>query len=115
MMNTITISGIIIRQNEQGFCCLDDIYKASRAKHRTPKIWLKRESTKKLIKGFWRELEIPLPVFIEGLFFAPPEVACWYAIWAGKGFDSFIHRALSRAVDKKDVSPIIQHEHRSLQ
>jgi phage antirepressor YoqD-like protein len=86
-MNELTISGVSIRQDEQGRFCLNDLHKAAgEEKRHQPSDWLRVQQTQELIK----EVEIPgIPGIVskQGLgTFAVKELVYAYAMWISPKF-----------------------------
>lgn len=96
-MNELTISGVSVRQDEQGRFCLNDLHRAAgEEKRHQPSDWLRIQQTQELIN----EVEIPgIPGIVskQGLgTFVVKELVYAYAMWISPKF----HLQVIRAYDQ---------------
>ncbi len=104
-MNELTISGVSVRQDEQGRFCLNDLHRAAgEEKRHQPSDWLRIQQTQELII----EVEIPgIPGIVskQGLgTFAVKELVYAYAMWISPKFHLQVIRAYDSGQQKQTTA-----------
>lgn len=105
MNQLIAIENVIIRQNEQGLYCLNDLHKVAGNENRhQPKNWLSNQQTKELIEQITSDGGIPLSVIKGGISqgtYACKELVYAYAMWISPAFNLKVIRTFDSVVVKK--------------
>ncbi|HEX9080248.1 MAG TPA: KilA-N domain-containing protein [Desulfuromonadaceae bacterium] len=128
-MNALTVTGVSIRQDEQGRYCLNDLHKAAGgAKRHAPNEWLRNKQTQALLEELDREGKAriralgepgipgsPLTSKKDGVFeergtFIVKELVYAYAMWISPAFHLRVIRAYDALVNGELVKPLLQVE-----
>lgn len=107
-MSNIIIANQVIRQDESGLYCLNDLHKASGAlnKHQ-PRYWVANVSTQELIDELQTDSGIPLSVQKGGAnqgTWACKELVYAYAMWISPKFHLHVIRTFDAVVMQKQAA-----------
>ncbi|WP_151789814.1 KilA-N domain-containing protein, partial [Acinetobacter nosocomialis] len=106
--NPITLGSIVIRQDNEGRFCLNDLHKASFAKvSKKPSEWLRNQQTKEIINELVTEAGNPASVIqtikgglLQGTY-AVKELVYAYAMWISPSFHLQVIRAYDEMIVKQ--------------
>lgn len=105
MNQLIYIENVVIRQNEQGLYCLNDLHKvAGNESRHQPKNWLSNQQTKELVEQIISDGGIPLSVIKGGISqgtYACKELVYAYAMWISPAFNLKVIRTFDEVVTNK--------------